>query len=65
MSLHIVGYGGLVDEPRVESHLDTTESVGGTPGSFAAFVSRCFLIAFHRRGSFLGQVCDPAGWNQR
>jgi hypothetical protein len=36
MSLHIVGYGGLVDGPRVESHSDTTESVGGTLSSFAA-----------------------------
>lgn len=39
MSLYIVGFGGLVDGPRVESHLDTTESVGKTPSSFAAFVS--------------------------
>ena len=36
MSLYIVGYGGLVDGPRVESHSDTTESVGGTLSSFAA-----------------------------
>ena len=63
MSLYFVGFGGLVDGPRVESYLDTTESVGGTLSSFAAFVSRCFLIAFHRRRSFLGRNCDPAGWN--